>query len=36
MAVLLRYQQGFWYEEIGDALGIPEGTAKRSSTALES
>ncbi|HEX2445406.1 MAG TPA: sigma-70 family RNA polymerase sigma factor [Vicinamibacterales bacterium] len=28
MAILLRYQQGFSYEEIGDAMGIPEGTAK--------
>jgi RNA polymerase sigma-70 factor (ECF subfamily) len=28
MAVLLRYQQGFSYEEIGDAMEIPEGTAK--------
>jgi RNA polymerase sigma-70 factor, ECF subfamily len=28
MAILLRYQQGFSYEEIGDALGIPDGTAK--------
>jgi RNA polymerase sigma-70 factor (ECF subfamily) len=28
MAILLRYQQGFSYEEIGDAMEIPEGTAK--------
>jgi RNA polymerase sigma-70 factor (ECF subfamily) len=28
MAVLLRYQEGCSYAEIGDSLSIPEGTAK--------
>jgi RNA polymerase sigma-70 factor (ECF subfamily) len=28
VAILLRYQQGLSYEEIGDAMSIAEGTAK--------